>query len=341
MSRVSSHRSVISRHFSGTTPSKQAPQPTSREISLRILDVASFLKTRERWSCTAHNTPSYSSTPHTNMDDRCPPRSRIRRRPTGGFASGGGRRRMSSFLGATAAAALAVTGCLSPAGPRPVQAQPIPEVIENQPQAATNLRRRGGDVASSSGTSSEGIESRRGSLADEFDPSSPLDNRQNNGETLSSANTFHDYNLDMMGPPASGSSGGTSSSGSTGTGTTPPPAAVMTSFALRGKGGGIAAMATTTKDTADTGYAFDSSRPPPPIVLDDEVVAAARRIAQTTQRTDAANSTRTEVVAPSVEDADLDDSSHEEDVPLSSNNAGMDSPVGAPIDRREIGRAHV
>lgn len=246
---------------------------------------------------------------------------------------------MSSFLGATAAAALAVTGCLSPAGPRPVQAQPIPEVIENQPQAATNLRRRGGDVASSSGTSSEGIESRRGSLADEFDPSSPLDNRQNNGETLSSANTFHDYNLDMMGPPASGSSGGTSSSGSTGTGTTPPPAAVMTSFALRGKGGGIAAMATTTKDTADTGYAFDSSRPPPPIVLDDEVVAAARRIAQTTQRTDAANSTRTEVVAPSVEDADLDDSSHEEDVSLSSNHAGMDSPVGAPIDRRDAGAA--
>lgn len=44
MSRVvSSHRSVISRHFSGTTQAKD--QATSREISLRILDVASFLKT--------------------------------------------------------------------------------------------------------------------------------------------------------------------------------------------------------------------------------------------------------------------------------------------------------
>lgn len=47
------------------------------------------------------------------------------------------------------------------------------------------------------------------------------------------------------------------------------------------------------------------------------------------------------MVAPSVEEAELDDSSNEGNVQLSlsSNHAGMDSPVGAPIDRRDAGAA--
>lgn len=240
-----------------------------------------------------------------------------------------------SFLSATAAA-LAVTGCLSSSNLSGVQAQARSVVNDDRSSTTTNLRRRGKDATVSSEALKEGIQSRRGSLADvtdEFDPSSPFD-EQNDARTLggdggSSANTFHDYNLDMMGPPASDSS-------TAGTGTTPTPAAVMTSFALRGNSGGESTTAATTEVTASTGYAFDSSPPPPQIILDDEVAAAARRIAQTTQRADA-NRTRTEVVAPSVEDTDLDNSSL--DMSLSSNNAGVDSPVGAPIDRRDASAA--